>query len=150
MDDVYWMGEALRLAKKAAEEGEVPVGALLLDQNREVIGQGYNHPIQACDPTAHAEILALRDAAIKSQNYRLPGSTLYCTLEPCAMCAGAILQARVSRVVFAAFDPKAGALSSTFQLLSHPALNHRAEILGGVLSEESVKLLQDFFKIRRV
>lgn len=149
MNDEYWMQQALTLARKAAAEGEVPIGALLVDTNQKIIGQGYNHPIQSCDPTAHAEILALRAAALEENNYRLPGTTLYCTLEPCAMCAGAIIQARVTRVVFGAFDSKSGALSSVFQLLNHPQLNHRAEVVGGVLKEESAKLLQDFFVQRR-
>ena len=149
MNDAYWMQEALALAQKAATEEEVPIGALLVNQAAQVIGRGYNHPIRACDPTAHAEILALREAARTMQNYRLPGTTLYCTLEPCAMCAGALIQARVARVVFAAFDEKGGALVSILHLLDQPALNHRAQVQGGILQEASVKLLQHFFKQRR-
>lgn len=147
--DEYWMQQALKLASKAAEEGEVPIGALLVDQNQQLIASSYNQTIQLIDPTAHAEILTLREAALKLANYRLPGTTLYCTLEPCAMCAGALVQARVDRVVFGAFDAKAGALISVFELLSHPKLNHHAKVEGGVLEGDAVKLLQDFFQQRR-
>lgn len=149
MNDAYWMQKALKLAQKAADEGEVPISALLIDNNQEMIAKAYNCTIQNVDPTGHAEILVLRKAARKLGNYRLPKTTLYCTLEPCVMCAGALIQARVGRVVFAAYDMRAGALCSVFQLLDHPSLNHHAKVCGGVLQKEAVKLMQDFFKQRR-
>ncbi|MCD6048331.1 MAG: tRNA-specific adenosine deaminase [Gammaproteobacteria bacterium] len=149
MNDEYWMQQALKLAQKAAEVGEVPIGAILLDENQTAIAQAHNHPIYLNDPTAHAEILVLRQAAQVKQNYRLPGTTLYCTLEPCAMCAGALIQARVDRIVFGAFDARSGALVSVCQLLNHPSLNHHAKVVGGICEQESVKLLQNFFKQRR-
>ena len=122
-EDLQWMERALELARCAEAEGEVPVGAVVV-ANGEVIGEGWNRPIALHDPTAHAEIHAIRDAAIQQKNYRIPGSTLYVTLEPCAMCAGAIVHARIERVVFAATDPRSGAAGSQFQLLQHSALNH--------------------------
>ncbi len=142
------MRRALVLARHAEEAGEVPVGAVVV-QDGEVIGEGWNQPIRANDPTAHAEIVALRTASAQIKNYRLSGATLYVTLEPCAMCAGAIVQARVGRVVFGATDPKAGAAGSVFQLLDSTALNHRTEITSGVLGEECGRLLKDFFRSRR-
>lgn len=146
--DRYWMGRALALAQRAADAGEVPVGAVLVRGN-EVIGEGWNQPIGACDPTAHAEVLALRAAAARVGNYRLVDSTLYVTLEPCPMCAGALVHARVARVVFGAADPRAGAAGTVFDLLRSPALNHRSEVTGGVLVEECGALLREFFRARR-
>ena len=146
--DRYWMGRALALAQCAAEAGEVPVGAVLV-RGDEVIGEGWNQPIGACDPTAHAEVLALRAAAARVGNYRLVDSTLYVTLEPCPMCAGAIVHARVARVVFGAEDPRAGAAGAVFNLLQSAALNHRATVSGGVMAEECGTLLRAFFRARR-
>jgi tRNA(adenine34) deaminase len=146
--DRYWMQRALTLAQRAAETGEVPVGAVVVLDN-EAFGEGWNQSINACDSTAHAEVVALRAAATRLRNYRLVGSTLYVTLEPCAMCAGAIVHARVARVVFGALDPRAGASGSVFNLLQSPFLNHRAEVTGGVLAEECGTLLRDFFRARR-
>ena len=142
------MQRALALARQAAAQEEVPVGAVLV-RDGVVLGEGANRPIGACDPTAHAEILALRAAAERAGNYRLPGSTLYVTLEPCAMCAGALVQARVARVVYGAGDSRNGACGSVFDVLRSPTLNHRAEITGGVLAEDCAGLLRDFFRARR-
>jgi tRNA(adenine34) deaminase len=142
------MERALALARRAAAAGEVPVGAVLV-RDGEIIGEGYNRPISACDPTAHAEILALRQAAARVGNYRLPDSILYVTLEPCPMCAGAIVHARVKRVVFGASDPRTGAAGTVFNLLQAEQLNHRAEVEGGVLGEVCGELLQEFFRLRR-
>ena len=146
--DVELMRRALVLARQAEEAGEVPVGAVLV-RDGAVIAEGWNHPIGAHDPSAHAEMMALRAAGATLQNYRLTGTTLYVTLEPCAMCAGAIVQARVARVVFGADDPKAGAAGSVFNLLASEKLNHRAEIVGGVLAQECGELLRRFFQQRR-
>ena len=146
--DRYWMGRALDLARCAAEAGEVPVGAVLV-RGDEAIGEGWNQPIGACDPTAHAEVLALRAAAARVGNYRLVESTLYVTLEPCPMCAGAIVHARVARVVFGAMDPRAGAAGTVFDVLQSAALNHRAEVVGGVLGEACGMVLREFFRARR-
>jgi len=143
------MNRALELARRAADAGEVPVGAVLV-RGGEAIGEGWNQPIGACDPTAHAEMLALRTAAARVGNYRLVDSTLYATLEPCPMCAGALVHARVARVVFGAVDPRAGAAGTVFDLLRSAALNHRAEVVGGVLAEECAALLRDFFRARRL
>ncbi len=143
------MRRALALAERAASEGEVPVGALLVRDN-EVIGEGWNRSIGENDPSAHAEILALRDAGRRLRNYRLPGTSLYVTLEPCPMCAGVVVHARVERVVFGAADPKGGACGSVFDLLpSDERFNHRTECTGGVLEEECGGLLRDFFRKRR-
>lgn len=147
--DRCWMGRALELARCAAEAGEVPVGAVLV-RGDEMLGEGWNQPIGACDPTAHAEVLALRAGASRIGNYRLVGSTLYVTLEPCPMCAGALVHARVARVVFGVADPRAGAAGTVFDLLRSAALNHRAEVTGGVLAEECGELLRQFFRARRV
>ncbi len=148
-EDEDYMVHALDLARRAAEEGEVPVGAILV-RDGETIGQGWNRPIAAADPTAHAEICALRDAASRVGNYRLPGSTLYVTLEPCVMCAGAIVHARVERVVYGAPDPKAGACGSVFDLLPSDArFNHRTACSGGVLAEPCAETLRAFFRARR-
>lgn len=147
--DQDWMHHALTLAEQAAAAGEVPVGAVLVRAD-ELIGAGWNRPIADHDPSAHAEILALRDAGRRLGNYRLPGTCLYVTLEPCPMCAGAIIQARVERVLFAAPDPKGGACGSVFDLLpADTRFNHRTECTGGLLSDESGKLLRDFFRLRR-
>ncbi len=149
MTDEQWMRRALELAARAEAEGEVPVGAVVVDAAGTIIGEGWNRPIAAHDPTAHAEIQALRAAAAAVGNYRLPDTTLYVTLEPCAMCAGAMVHARVRRVVFGAADPRTGAAGSVFNLLQNSALNHQCETLGGVLAEESGALLRHFFRLRR-
>jgi tRNA(adenine34) deaminase len=146
--DEAFMREALALAARAAAEGEVPVGAIVVHGD-EVIGRGYNRPISTHDPTAHAEVGALRDAAHHRGNYRLSGCALYVTLEPCAMCVGAMLHARVSRVIFGAADPKTGACGSVVDLLGVPQLNHHATSRGGVLATEAGALLQAFFAARR-
>lgn len=142
------MREAIALARAAEGAGEVPIGAVAV-RDGAVLARGMNRTILDCDPTAHAEIVALRAAARAIGNYRLSGCTLYITLEPCAMCAGAIVQARVDRVVYGADDPKAGALRTHFNIADHPQLNHRAEITAGVLAEECAALLQVFFATRR-
>ncbi len=142
------MREALALAALGGEAGEVPVGAVVV-LNGQVVGRGFNAPIGRHDPSAHAEMLALRDAAAALGNYRLPGSTLYVTLEPCAMCAGVMLHARVARVVFGAPDPKTGACGSVVNLFAEPRLNHHASVAGGVLAEDCSQLLRDFFRGRR-
>ena len=147
--DRYWMEQALDLARRAAAAGEVPVGAVLV-RGETLLGAGWNQPIGTCDPTAHAEVLALRAAAARVGNYRLVDSTLYVTLEPCPMCAGALVQARVARVVFGAVDPRAGAAGTVFNVLQSTALNHRAEVTGGVLAEGCGTLLRDFFRARRL
>jgi len=139
---------ALAEAHEAEAEGEVPVGAVVV-RDGEVIARAHNRPIASNDPTAHAEILALRAAAEKLGNYRLAGCDLYVTLEPCAMCAGALVHGRVRRLVYAAADPKAGAVASQMRLLEAPHLNHRVEVAGGVLAEEAAALLQRFFALRR-
>ena len=146
--DEYWMRRALELATAASREGEVPVGAVLVREGV-TIGEGYNQPIGRHDPTAHAEIQSLREAALNAGNYRLPGSTLYVTLEPCPMCAGALVHARVARVVYGAADPRTGAVGSVFDLLREPRLNHRAQVTGGVLESASARLLRAFFRSRR-
>jgi len=143
------MSHALELARHAqSSEGEVPVGAVLV-QDGKVVGEGWNRKIGVSDPTAHAEILALRDAGRRLGNYRFPGAELYVTLEPCAMCAGAIVHARIARVIFAARDPKTGAAGSVFDLLQHEKHNHRVEVSEGVLGEEASELLRGFFRSRR-
>ncbi len=143
------MREALALAEEAAQHGEVPVGAVLVDAQGELLARTFNQPISLCDPTAHAEVLALRKAAQRVGNYRLLGCTLYVTLEPCPMCAGALVYARVKRLVFGAFDPKTGACGSLYNMVQDPRLNHRLEVEGGLLAEEAQRLLQDFFRKRR-
>lgn len=142
------MRRALALADRAANEGEVPVGAVLVREG-ELLGEGWNQVISARDPSAHAEIVALRDAAGAVGNYRLPGSILYVTLEPCTMCAGALVHARVSQLVFAAEEPRAGVICSTCELLDEPWYNHKISWLGGVLAAESSARLQAFFQARR-
>lgn len=143
------MQRALALAQEAERAGEVPIGAVMVDADGAVIAEGWNRPISTHDPTAHAEIVALRTAAQRLGNYRLPGTTLYVTLEPCPMCAGALVQARVARVVFGARDPLAGSAGSVFNLLESERLNHRAMVTGGVLGEGCAELLKGFFKARR-
>ncbi len=144
-----FMARALELARHAEAEGEVPVGAVLVRAGA-VIGEGWNRPIGALDPTAHAEIMALRDAARRVGNYRLPDTTLYVTLEPCPMCAGAIVHARVAKVVFGAADPRSGAAGSVFDLLpSDRRFNHRTAVEGGVLADACASLLRSFFRARR-
>ncbi len=146
--DEAWMTRALALADRAEREGEVPVGALVVIEGQ-VIGEGWNQPIGCHDPSAHAEVMALRAAGRALQNYRLPGATLYVTLEPCTMCAGAIIHARIDRVVFGASDPKSGAASSVFSLLGDHRYNHRPVVTGGILSNECADRLTTFFKQRR-
>ena len=142
------MSEALALARLAALRGEVPVGAVVV-KDGEIIGRGANGPIEAADPTAHAEILALREAARRLGNYRLPGCSLYATLEPCAMCAGAIMHARIEHLLYGAADPKAGAGGSVIDLFAQPALNHHTRVSGGVRAQECGALLKEFFAARR-
>lgn len=143
-----WMRRALALADRAAEEGEVPVGAVVV-RDGTLLGEGWNQVISARDPSGHAEIVALRDAAAVVGNYRLPGTTLYVTLEPCTMCAGAMIHARVEQLVFGAREPRAGVVCSTCALLDEPWFNHRVSWCEGVLAEESGKRLQTFFRARR-
>jgi tRNA(adenine34) deaminase len=148
--DIRFMRRALELARQAEAAGEVPVGAVLVREGR-IIGEGFNQPITLHDPTAHAEVMALRDAGESVQNYRLPDTTLYVTLEPCPMCAGAIVHARVDRVVYATRDPRTGAAGSVFDLLpSDRRFNHHTDCEGGLLAEESGELLRNFFRARRV
>lgn len=146
--DIEWMSAALDNARQAESMGEVPVGAVLV-RDGERLADGWNRVIADQDPTAHAEIVALRAAAEKLTNYRLPDTTLYVTLEPCSMCAGAIINARVRRVIYAAADPKTGAAGSVIDILRHSQLNHRCEVTAGVLAEESADLLRQFFRNRR-
>lgn len=148
MTDEDWMRHALRLAQRAEAQGEVPIGALLVQDNR-CIAEGWNQPIQNHDPTAHAEIQVLRHAGRVLQNYRLIDTTLYVTLEPCVMCMGAIAHARVSRLVFGAYDPKRGAVCHALQLTNAPFLNHKIDWLGGVLEKSCAETLTSFFKARR-
>jgi len=148
VSDAQWMREALKLARRAESQGEVPVGALVV-RDGEALGRGWNRTVSLNDPAAHAEILALREAGAKADNYRLPGCTLYVTLEPCAMCVGAMIHARIERLVYGAHDPKTGAAGGRFDLLSNPAHNHRPAAEGGVLAEECGALLQYFFRDRR-
>jgi tRNA(adenine34) deaminase len=143
-----WMQEALEEARKAEPEGEIPVGAILLI-NEKIVGRAHNHSIRSHDPTAHAEILALRHAAHSMRNYRLPGSILVVTIEPCLMCVGALIHARVDEIVFGAPDPKAGAVQSVFQMANVPQLNHQIAVTSGVLAEECGGLLRAFFESRR-
>ena len=146
--DIQFMSRAIELAREAEAAGEVPVGALIV-RHGEVIAEGFNRPISTHDPTAHAEMIALRAAAARSDSYRLSGTTLYVTLEPCAMCAGAMVHARVERLVYAAADPRAGAAGSVFNVVQNPALNHRLEVTPGVLGDECAALLRNFFVARR-
>ncbi|MCF8198823.1 MAG: tRNA adenosine(34) deaminase TadA [Sulfuritalea sp.] len=148
MDDSGYMALALDLAHEAGAAGEVPVGALVVSDG-EIVGRGFNQPIGRHDPTAHAEIMALRGASAHLGNYRLPGCTLYVTLEPCAMCAGAIMHARIERVVFGARDPKTGAAGSVLDLFAESRLNHHTAVVGDVLAAECGSLLSSFFAARR-
>jgi tRNA(adenine34) deaminase len=149
VEDKKWMEHAVTLANTAKEQGEVPVGAVLV-LNNEIIGEGYNHPIHACDPTAHAEINALRHGAATRRNYRLPQSILYVTLEPCIMCLGAAVHARVKRLVYGAADPRVGAVSQLAQLYDKNKLNHHIETAGGLLAVECGTVLSDFFREKRL
>ena len=146
--DRAWMRHALDLANRAGEEGEVPVGAVIVKEGQ-LVGEGWNRTISLNDPSAHAEILALRDAGERLANYRLPGCSLYVTLEPCIMCAGAMIHARLERLVFGALDPKTGAAGGRFDLLLNPDHNHRVQVAGGCLAAECGGLLQNFFRARR-
>jgi tRNA(adenine34) deaminase len=147
-DDLRWMSQALELAAQAQELDEVPVGALIV-RDQQVLGSGFNAPIRSHDASAHAEIQAIRAACAAAQNYRIPDTTLYVTLEPCAMCAGAIVHARVSRVVIAAKEPRAGAAGSVLNLLQNERFNHRCSLEFGVMQEESSAMLKRFFRARR-
>jgi tRNA(adenine34) deaminase len=142
------MKAAIQLAEHAAAEGEVPVGAIIVQQD-EMIGKGWNQPISANDPTAHAEVMAIRDAATRIENYRLTGATLYVTLEPCLMCAGAMVHARIERLVYGATDPKRGAINSTCNTFDSQGLNHIVQVEGGVMAIECGGLLQTFFREKR-
>ncbi|MGA3090954.1 MAG: tRNA adenosine(34) deaminase TadA [Terriglobales bacterium] len=146
--DEHWMEEALRSARRALEAGEVPVGAVVVCSGR-VVARGWNRNLTDCDPTAHAEIVALRAAGRNLGNHRLSDCELFATIEPCAMCAGAAVHARLRRLVYGAPDPKAGAVHSVLQVANHPSLNHQMTIRGGVLAGRSAELLQDFFRTRR-
>ncbi len=144
----YWMRHALTLAQRAWDEGEVPVGAVLV-HNNQVIGEGWNRPIGRHDPTAHAEIMALRQGGLVQQNYRLLDTTLYVTLEPCVMCAGAMVHSRIGRLIFGARDAKTGAAGSLIDVLHHPGMNHRVEIVEGILRDDCAGMLSAFFRQRR-
>jgi tRNA(adenine34) deaminase len=146
--DEQFMRAALALAGDAARAGEVPIGAVIV-RDGVIIGRGHNQPVAASDPTAHAEIVALRDAARQAANYRLTGSTMYVTVEPCLMCVGAMVHARIATLVFGALEPKAGAVESTQRAHEHPALNHRLTVAGGVLAAECGQLMREFFRERR-
>jgi tRNA(adenine34) deaminase len=146
--DEEWMCRALELALRAEAEGEVPVGALVV-RDEQLLGEGWNQPVALRDPTAHAEILAMRNAAQRVGDYRLAGTTIYVTLEPCPMCAAAIAHARIARLVFGAWDPRQGAAGSAFNLVAAPAMNHRVDAFGGVLSDECGAQLKRFFAARR-
>ena len=148
MDGEAFMREALALAAEAARAGEVPVGAVVVKDGR-IIGRGYNRPISSRDPTAHAEIVALREAAAAERNYRLPGCELYVTLEPCAMCVGAMVHARIGRIVYGAADPKTGACGSVVDLPSLATFNHHGRFEGGLLADECGRILREFFAERR-
>lgn len=143
-----WMREAIEEARKAESEGEVPVGAVVL-LNEKIVGRGHNHPIREHDPTAHAEIMALRQATHNNANYRLPGSVLIVTIEPCIMCVGAMIQARVEELIYGAADPKSGAVRSCYQLADDSKLNHRIQVTSGILEEECGSLMRSFFASRR-
>ena len=148
MNDLEYMHLAIVQAEAAALRGEVPVGALVILDDR-ILAAAGNRTITDCDPTAHAEMVALREAAQKTGNHRLVGASLYVTVEPCAMCAGALVQARIAKLIYGADEPKGGAVRTCMQVLDAPALNHRVEVVSGVLAAESVKLLQSFFSARR-
>jgi tRNA(adenine34) deaminase len=146
--DIQFMQEALAEARSAAAAGEVPIGAVLVHDGK-ILARSGNRTIRDCDPTAHAEVVALREAARLIGNYRLTGTALYVTIEPCSMCAGAIIQARVPRLVYGADDPKGGAVRSCFEILSHPRLNHQVEVASGVLAADCAAIIQSFFAARR-
>jgi tRNA(adenine34) deaminase len=148
VSDELWMEEALRCAQRALETGEVPVGAVIVCERR-IVGRGWNRNISDRDPTAHAEILALREAGATVGNHRLGDCDLFATIEPCSMCAGALVHARINRLVYGADDPKAGAVRSVLQVVNHPLLNHKIEVQSGVLAGRSTELLQAFFRDRR-
>ncbi|MDT8384332.1 MAG: tRNA adenosine(34) deaminase TadA [Gammaproteobacteria bacterium] len=148
MNDSHWMRHALLLAQRAEQQGEVPVGAVIVREGG-LLAEGWNQPLVSHDPTAHAEVMALRAAGLAEENYRLPGTTLYVTLEPCVMCAGAIIHARVARVVYGATDPRVGAAGSAFSLLGSDQFNHAVQVEGGVLAGECGDLLRRFFRARR-
>ena len=148
INDELWMEEALRSAQRALEAGEVPVGAVVVFGER-IVGRGWNRNLTDSDPTAHAEIIALREAGATVGNHRLEACELFVTIEPCAMCAGALVHARIRRLVYGADDPKAGAVHSVMQVLNHPQLNHQIEVRSGVLAGRSAEVLQTFFKSRR-
>ncbi|ARU96227.1 tRNA adenosine(34) deaminase TadA [Tatumella citrea] len=147
-NDEYWMRHALMLAKRAQENDEVPVGAVLVWQGN-IIAEGWNHPVASHDPTAHAEIMALRQGGKALSNYRLLDTTLYVTLEPCVMCAGAMVHSRIARLVFGAADAKTGAAGSLLDVPGHPGMNHKIVVTGGVLADECAAQLSDFFRLRR-
>ena len=147
--DLKWMRHAIELARRGAEQDEVPVGAVIVKDGN-VIGEGWNQPISQDDPTAHAEIVAIRKAAKLEENYRLSDTTLYITIEPCSMCAGAIVHSRITRVVFGASEPRAGAAGSALNLLQNEKFNHQTEITSGVLADECGQVLKDFFAARRI
>src|SRR5258708_23103 len=147
--DEQWMQEALRAAQRGLAAGEVPVGAVVVHDGK-IVGRGFNRNIADSDPTAHAEIVALREAAATVRNHRLSDCDLFATIEPCPMCAGALVHARIRRLVYGADDPKAGAMHSLMQVLNHPGLNHRMQVRGGVLAGKCAELLQEFFRSRRV
>lgn len=147
--DEYWMGRALELAARAAELGEVPVGAIVVDADDEVLGEGWNSPISSNDPTAHAEVVALRAAGLHAQNYRLPGCRLYVTIEPCTMCAGALIHSRVSHLIYGATEPKSGVIESNLQILQGTHYNHQLQVTAGVLADDCSQIISDFFRQRR-
>jgi tRNA(adenine34) deaminase len=146
--DELWMQEALRAAQRALEAGEIPIGAVVVHDGK-VVGRGFNRNIAESDPTAHAEVVALREAGAAIGNHRLGDCDLFVTIEPCPMCAGALVHARIRRLVYGADDPKAGAVHSVMQVINHPSLNHQMEVRGGVLGGKCAELLQDFFRARR-
>jgi tRNA(adenine34) deaminase len=146
--DLQFMREALSEARLAAERGEVPVGAVIVHEGR-IVARGHNRTLTDNDPTAHAEMIALRAAARALGNYRLNGVAVYVTVEPCAMCAGALIQARVARLIYGCDEPKGGAVRTCFQVLEHPSVNHRVEVTAGVLAEECARVMQEFFQLRR-
>jgi tRNA(adenine34) deaminase len=148
LSDDFWMGFALEEANLARQKEEVPIGAIIL-LNDEIIGRGHNQPIKSCDPTAHAEIIALREAAQKIENYRLSDATMYVTIEPCAMCAGAIVNARIKRLVYGAIEPRQGAIHSVFEICSNRSLNHQVNVTAGIREAECKDFMQAFFKSRR-
>jgi tRNA(adenine34) deaminase len=148
LSDEHWMQIALNLAHQAAQNGEVPVGAVVV-KDGQMVGQGYNSPIQRHDPTAHAEMVAMREAALNLGNYRLSGCQLFVTVEPCTMCAGAIAHARFSRLIYGASEPRSGAIASVMQFLDHPASHQHTQVTAGVLAEPCAKVMRDFFKSRR-